>query len=304
MDIATRFIDRFLPRLRPCPDAIGRPPEQQYEMGIAFLYASPNADFVKAEYCLEQAARRGYVPAMRQLGILYAEGHPGRRNYRRAHELLNKAAEAGDNAAKLHLGRMLLDGRGVTPDIDTGEYWLLDAARENDRDALLELGKRCRNGRMGAHGPEDAAYYFSLAAEQNSPEANYQLGELADTPEAACRFYRKAANARHAGAMARLGAAMLSGNGLPRNEEEGIRLLTAAAEQGNHDAQFQLGTHLGATDPVRGAMWLTIATTFGSDEAEKALQKLTSQMDAEAVENSADLVCCWFRDIIEQDYAR
>ncbi|MDE1152092.1 MAG: tetratricopeptide repeat protein [Micavibrio sp.] len=74
------------------------------------------------------------------------------------------------------------------------------------------------------------------------------------------------------------GLAYLNGSGVNRNKDEGMRLLTSAAERGNADAQFQLGViYYRAGRSQEGARWYKKSSENGNAEAKNIVTSLVRQ---------------------------
>jgi TPR repeat protein len=87
-------------------------------------------------------------------------------------------------------------------------------------------------------------------------------GKAADAAE----LMKKASDAEYLPGMFLYARALLKGMGVPRNENEGFRLMGAAAAKGDADAMYELGSHLLKTNPGEGLHWLHKAHEKGGDE--------------------------------------
>ncbi|HEY1722818.1 MAG TPA: tetratricopeptide repeat protein [Magnetospirillaceae bacterium] len=134
--------------------------------------------------------------------------------YAVALETWQKAAEAGDAQSQYGMGYLNQFGLGTTVDNAQATAWYEKAATQNNPDAQYALGLMYESGR--APGPRDRAkaliLYREAATSGKSPAAEYALG----------RVY-------------------LRGDGVMRDEKEGIIWVTRAADDGQPAAQYMLG---------------------------------------------------------------
>lgn len=90
----------------------------QFQLGVNHLYGSgdaPKDPFLASQY-FKMAADQGYVPAIRELGILIASGEGVEPNPEEGAKLLGRAADELDPAAMYHLGLMYEKGIGLPVD--------------------------------------------------------------------------------------------------------------------------------------------------------------------------------------------
>ena len=275
----------------PCPQAIDLPVEEQFNWGMKYLSGN-NFDFKKALCCLTLAAEEKYLPAQRELGILLVDKGFSKKQLEKGRQLLLAAAESGDTKAQFRLALHCFDRQ----DDLNGDMWLLEAATKNFTPALNTLARRCLERKIADKGADDAVYYYTLSAENGDAEAFFELGKLEKDPVKALHYFNKGAQLGHPSALRSVGKLLL-----PVEPDKAVKRLNGAAEQGDGEAQYLLGLHLAESDPVRSAMWHTIAITFGFEKASEALSKQIEKLSDEQIEESADLVCDWFSRIISED---
>jgi len=178
-------------------------------------------------------------------------------------EWLEKAAEQGETSAQYMLGIFYCTGNGVPKDIDKGVKLIRKAAEQGDENAQLSLGGMYFSGEV-VGVPKDllkAAEWVRKAAAQGFAEAKKALPEVeAALKKEKVREEREAAEKR------------------AQEEKEAAEKLRAAAEQGNADAQFNLGnsyfTGQGVTrDYAKAAEWFGKAAEQGHTEAKDLLVK-------------------------------
>lgn len=128
---------------------------------------------------------------------------------------------------------------------------------------------------LAVHGAEDMDALFAKALEMVATEQGAQP-RASRARRSAHALLRPLAAHGHAGAQARVGAALLLGEDEGRDVERALRLLRGAAARGNEDAQQQLGLlhalGLGVdADPALAVTFYYFAAEGGSAAAQLAL---------------------------------
>jgi TPR repeat protein len=124
-----------------------------------------------------------------------------------------KPAEAGDARCQYGLGYLYQFGLGTDPDNAQATAWYQKAAAQHYPDALYALGLMWESGRAGKQDRAKALILYREAATTGkSPSAEYAIG----------RIY-------------------IRGDGVPRDEKEGLIWLSKAAQDGQPAAQYMLG---------------------------------------------------------------
>jgi len=82
-----------------------------------------------------KAAEQNYAQAQSNLGVCYANGVSGTRDWVEAEKWYRKAAEQNNAMGQINLAGCYIQGRGVTEDLVEAYKWLLLAARQGDEDA-------------------------------------------------------------------------------------------------------------------------------------------------------------------------
>jgi hypothetical protein len=237
-------------------------PEAQARLGLCYLRGlGVPANQAEARHWLERAAAAGDVTAQTELASLALQGISGpyqrsafpapddrtEPDYRLAAELARRAANNGSADGQALLAFVL----GLAPFIpqQPGEAEALyrDAARGGA--PLGQLGHALallRQGRPEAMA--DARDLLIAAADAGLATAHFMLGAMAEAgiggapdQEAAARHYRKAAEHGHTAAKTRLGLALLSGRGTPRNLVEAETWLRRGALDNDVVASAVLG---------------------------------------------------------------
>ena len=107
----------------------------------------------------------------------------------------------------------------------------------------------------------------------------YMLGDgVAQDPQTAVEWYRKAAESGNAEAQNAIGIIYMSGEGVDRDKPAAVAWYRKAARQGYADAMFNLGTAYYNGDGVpiddgNAFAWFTLAKEAGNPDAVKALEE-------------------------------
>jgi hypothetical protein len=207
------------------------------------------ADYAKARDWFLKAAACEHPKAMLQLGCMCAEGEGGAKDPKEAEKWFRKAVATGSPYAQREVGILYMTGdMGLAKNPKEGLRLLTLAAEQKDVDAQFNIGLVHYNGQGIPVDHAAALKGFRVAAESGHPQAQAMLGCMyaqgqgvgkADLKEAAA-WYRKSAEQGLDVAQYTFGLFCLNGTGVPRNKDEGIRWLKAAAEQGHTDAQRKL----------------------------------------------------------------
>jgi uncharacterized protein len=227
----------------------------QNQVGIASVLAvNPAVDTKSAVQWFEKAARKGYLPAQVNLGVLNENGWGTPRNYAAALYWFHRAADQRYPRAYYNLGILYLQGLGVRRDL------------------------------------AEAAKYFELGAKAGDPFAETNLGYLYDSGvgtkqdyTSAALWYRKAAEQGNSLAQNDLADLYLRGLGVPQEDATALRLFRAAAEQGQPAASIKLGYMLsagrGATRDIEAACeWVLTGVLAGDRRGEELLHQIEQQL--------------------------
>ena len=126
-----------------------------------------------------QAAERGYVDAMFELGNLFFESYNVKTDYSEAARWYRLAAEKGHAGAQCKLGSIWEYGYGLSSDYGEALGWYLKAAEQGYAKAQLSAGWLYTMLRPGIKQDNRlAAFWFRKAAAQGLREAESQLGHL------------------------------------------------------------------------------------------------------------------------------
>jgi hypothetical protein len=178
------------------------------------------------------------------------------------------AATHDDASAQCSLGLLLRDG--AQPDVGAALKWLQRAVEQGEANAQYELARMYVSGVGVSKDLAKACELYRLAAEQGHPDAQFYLSSMlhdgagmAEPNKAeAHEWLKRAADAGHADAQCAMAETCIG----QRNEGEAIQWYTKAAEQGVAIAQFNLGAALVSgrgvpADKAAGTRWLERAAS-------------------------------------------
>jgi TPR repeat protein len=152
--------------------------------------------------------------------------------------LIRLSAEQGDAAAQDHLAHLYEKGQGVQQDLTEAARWYRKAAEQGSADAQYNLGLLYDRG-YSALSKDFVAVDNGKELKQGSAAAA-TVGQLPRDYAEAASWYLKAAEQGQVNAQSNLGLMYAEGRGVPRNYVEAVRWYTKAAEQGDAGAQGNL----------------------------------------------------------------
>lgn len=253
----------------------------QPEQSIPALQGRLPAPFEKKTFDQLDPGRFGDRPSDEAFGA-YQRGL-----YLTAHNLARPLAENGNAAAQTLLAELLAQGLGVKRDTAAAAKWYKEAALQGVPEAEFQYALLLLEG---VHFPKDRVEAFRLmrkAADAGNRLAQFNTAQMIVQEKRgsaglneALPYFRKAAEAGLADAQYALSQLILNGAaGLNPDENEAIRLMTAAALQGYDTAQLDLGTWLvegrrGREKQEAGFKWLKLAAENGNVAAQNRVAKL------------------------------
>ncbi len=279
---------------------------QAYAQGLGVEANGPQA----AEW-YRKAAAEGDMQAAWQLAELYRKGTLLPQDPEEALVYIQLAAEGKNARAQRELAHFYAQGQaGLTAQEGQALYWYLQAAAQGDQKAQtavqaieqknpalyekvvhfqevlnraqqgdaaarLEAGQGLVQGEVLAQNYEEALRFFTLAwQESQSPQAAYELA----------RLYQQ-------------------GFGTEKDENKAIALYGAAAQAGNADAQYTLGTlAYGAKEPnyTDAFAWFSNAAANRHPQAQYMTGFML--MQGQGTNPSVPLAIKFFRDAAEQNH--
>jgi TPR repeat protein len=194
---------------------------------------------------------------------------------------LKSQADYSDHDAQYRLGMLYLHGtRGVEKNREKAVLLLKNAALQNHAEAAYELGNFLAQTPSG--DGNEAMKWLRLAAGKDLPKAQSAVADLyfmSGEPALAAEWYGKSAKQGDLRGKTGLGALLLMGQGVSKDEKRGIELIRDAAEKGDAQGQLNLtSAYLNGTgvekDEKQGVNWLKKAEQGGHPEAQYQLGRL------------------------------
>ena len=255
--------------------------EQVFRVGVMYEgVPGIAANYKKAEQCYKEAANKGNVQALNNIGDLYRKGHLGQPDNTKAIEWYKKSAEKGDHIGMMRLGFACLEGKGMVKDYEQAMKWFGQAAAKGNEASMFGIGQLYEKG-LGVQKDEtlaktwyqnaidngsteaiaaigilcmyasrfgEALKWFQLGASKDNTTCMVGLGTLYEKSwgvmrddRKAIEWYRKSAGKGDEQGMNKLGLALANGRGAVRNDKEAYDWYVKAVAKGNIPAMVNLG---------------------------------------------------------------
>ena len=188
-------------------------PDAQLYAGLAYMDGvSVDKDYEKAAKYFRLAANQGSSDARTNLAYLYQEGLGVEKNEPKAFSLYRIAARAGNLNAMFQLAVCYEFGTGTSVDLDKAVEWYRKGAKEGDAFAMERLG-----------------YLYSEGFGDVKPDAGM-----------AFEWFLRAAMEGVTSSMTMVGHCYLKGIGVEASEEEAVKWLRMASDNGDDEAKDML----------------------------------------------------------------
>ncbi|WP_044642677.1 tetratricopeptide repeat protein [Risungbinella massiliensis] len=273
-----------------------------------------NQDLVKGEEWLQKAADLGDESALSNLAYFYLLGKTHVVDKEKGLRLLQEGAEAGNGAVLNHYGWRLVSGSHVVKDVSKGIEYLRRSVEKGYSYAAANLGDYLVCGSYGVQkDPVEGERLLRLSIEQGNAYGMYCLayeilnGRVRSNVSEAEELLVRAANLGEDRAMVELGKRYRDGDkGLAQNHSKALyyfhlaseyknsdgmnlykqfqerastRWIRIAADQGNVEAQYELGMRyafgIGVYKSIYEAKkWLRLAANQENTDAAELLAKL------------------------------
>lgn len=266
--------------------ADGGDSDAQYELGL--MYASGKdvkQDDQKAMEYFGLAADQGNTEAQYQLGLMYASGKGAGQDEHKITKYIELVADQGNTEAQYRLGLMYRSGQGVKQDDQKAIAYFKLAADQGNTEAQYQLGLIYQSRQGVEQDDQKATAYFKMAADQRNPKAQYQLGlaqyELGRSMRKSVKYKPEYSGVRKSGFEKASECFM-----------EAAKYFKLAADQGNVEAQYQLGLmyerkylyQIGALTPPEYT-YLKLAADQGHTKAQYQLGEMFRKLGSpQAVE--------------------
>lgn len=217
------------------------------DVALGFLEETVDDNYAQAFKAYEQAAAKGNVLGMYNLGLMYLYGKGTPVNYQKAKELFVQAANNNVHEAMDQLGDIYFMGLGQARDEQEALSWYKKAADLGNANALYELGLLSETGVTTKLDFTEALKYYQNAADKGNEKAmlalarmyHYGLG-VEKNPKMAADLYQKLVVRQNAYAQYQLGTYYLDGTAGERSPAKGKLLLQQASDNGNLQARQAL----------------------------------------------------------------
>lgn len=238
--------------------------EAQYTLGLNLTReADPKIKAAGLKW-LEQAAEKGWVPAMERLGELYYYAE----KYDLAMKWLMISADEDREKSHYSLGKMYLEGKGVPKDVKTAEKWFVSGAELGDADQQWLLGVKYDMGKEPLSGCE-----------------------FIEDQKAAVEWFKKAAEQGHLKALNSLGYMYMEGRGVEKSWATAMTWFEKAAKEGFRDSAIHLANMYSKggfglpADQVKTLRWMLSA--YGDSDAK--VKEYMKSLKPEQVEEARRL---------------
>lgn len=194
-------------------------------------------------------------------------------------DLESKAAQ-GDAAAQFELGGILLKGQsGVRKDPARALELMTSAAGQGHAEAMGAVGYFYANGIVVEKEEAKAVEWFRKGAENGGLKARLNYGKM-----------------------------LVEGRGIEKNEEEGRKAIQAAADQGQPDAAYAMGTicyfgeHGQSMDYPKAYFYFLKAAESGHVESQNMVGVMLES--AQGVDMDSDQALEWYRKAAQQGHVK
>ncbi|AEX62139.1 putative sel1-like repeat-containing protein [Megavirus courdo7] len=160
-------------------------------------------------------------------------------------ESVKLAAKSGDSMAQYNVGRMYYEGYPIKKNIQKAIKWITKSANQNNKYGLINLSRYYEDGDGVLPDINKAIKLLEQAACQNLSKAQFYLGRIymyTDPPnyKLAFKYYQEAANQNHTNAQYWLAIFYKTGKYVSKDNQKAIYWLTLAANQGLNSAKIKL----------------------------------------------------------------
>jgi len=231
--------------------------------------------------------------------------------FEKALKVFRPLAHLGDPGAQVMVAHLYERGKGVTADKTQAAKWYRLAAEQGIAEAQFSLANLLWEGRGTLPDRQEAIRLFREAAEQGHTMAQYNLAVTleATAGPAGCqeveRWLQASADVGFAAARSKLGRMFEIGKCMSPDLDKAIKYYRLAAEQGQVQAQCNLGALLRkgqAQNLAESVMWSTKAAEAGLAEAQFNLG-LAFQTGA-GVPRDYKQAAAWYRLAVAQGQAQ
>ena len=250
-----------------------------HNLGRAYLQGQGVATNVdEAIHWFTMAAKGGVAESARALMMIYTSSKWGRTDYPKALEWGKKDSEGDDYVGQYYYGRMLYYGIGTEPDLPQGWYWVARSATNCLGLAQYIYGHAQLVGNEGlATNCAEGFSWMRLAALQDLPDALNELGYC-----------------------------YMNGVGTTQDFKEGIRLYQSAAGHGSVVAMSNLALEYTKgralpSDPKLSYEWEKKAADAGYVNSQYVVGR-DFLLSTNVVETNVSVALDWLNKAAQQEY--
>ena len=219
---------------------------------------------------LQSEAKGGNLDAMAELGQWYWLGEEIRKDYKESFKWYKKAAKKGHALSQARLGQHYVLGRGVKKDYGKSLKYFRQSADSGSKEGQYYLAKAYQLGIGVSKNEKKANQWMREAAKNNHMRAqvflglDYYKGEKGKSPDynKAIYWFKKASSQGDLEGKTFLGILYTQFSSDSSHNQEGLKLLQQAANQGYPSAQHMLGAlyldagPLVSPNPREGVAWI------------------------------------------------
>ena len=251
--------------------------QQRVDDGIAAIEFAAGA--IHKNESIKDAAQKGYLKALYQLGSMYQEGAHVKKDADVAIKYLTKASEDGDSNSMYLLGNLYLFDKG---DFIKAQNYLRDAYKKDHIDATYLLGELYFKNNFVKADYKISIKYLSIADKVGHPEATYLLGlyytegleKQSKDVNKGLKLLKKASDKGSVDAKYELAKLYLDDTFEKKDSNLGKQWLKKLADDGHSKAQFMLSKiYFQETDFEFGYKWAEVAIKSNHHEAQLYLGK-------------------------------
>ncbi|HEX8893457.1 MAG TPA: tetratricopeptide repeat protein [Terriglobales bacterium] len=233
---------------------------------------------------LIEKAQAGDRPSQVLLWLAYSGGHGVPKDATKGVPYLRMAAEQGSIEAEFVLGTLYYFGQaGVPVNNEESFKWALKAAKGGHPVAQHNVATDYFSGTGVEKNLDQALYWYRRAAEQGFAHSEWKLGEIyykglgvPANREEALKWLSKSLAQGHMPTMLTLADMYTNANGIPLQPQLVFDLLRAAAQRGDHYAEFEIGRfyregYLSAPDYAQAILWFNRGAAAGYGPADNYL---------------------------------
>lgn len=297
--------------------------DAQYELAERHLEGREvEMDAKRSFEWAQKAAKQGHAKAKYRVGALYFDGMGVDRDFEKGRDLMQQSlpglevlSQRGDPDAQNKLAILLMRGIGTKQDVAGALEWFRKSAAKGYAKSQMDLAQSHMSGRGVPQDLNEALVWIRRAAKLEYPVALYHLGMMHMKGHGMARNLTEAKvwlehAAKHSVVKGRATEALKVLKEAQAKGEltgaEHLKQLTAKAEQGERDAQFDMGhRHLigkGAPqDLPRSLRWLEKAAEQGHQVAQFHLGGML--LRGRGVKADANATFPWWRRASMQGFS-